>query len=126
MHVLALVLLAVVLLRLALGLLSLVCHAAVWLLVRLCWLVEAGVDRLRQADKTRPRTVLEPTETPIVFKRARARVQPRPDRSIEHPGQDPADVELAQLVTRVVGRRDPATRALTERMLRDATPMEVH
>src|SRR5579859_8156775 len=115
--------LAIVLLRLALDLVLLVCRAVAWLLLRLCWLLEAGVDHLREPRKT---AIVE-----IPPKRARARVQPRAENTsisayASPDAMDPADVELAQLVARVVGRRAPATRALTERMLRDATPMEVN
>jgi|SRR5579859_1776703 len=123
-HAVAVVLLAIVLLRLALDLVLLVCRAVAWLLLRLCWLLEAGVDHLREPRKT---AIVE-----IPPKRARAQSQPTTLKQVNlrspvsSEALDPADVELAQLVARVVGRRAPATRALTERMLRDATPMEVN
>ena len=87
---------------------------------------EAQMTDVRAAVEALTRAIVE-----IPPKRARARVQPRAENTsisayASPDAMDPADVELAQLVARVVGRRAPATRALTERMLRDATPMEVN
>ena len=69
LHALALVLLVIVVVRLALDLVCLVCRAAIWLLVQVCLLVEAGLERLREPRKS---SILE-----IRPQRTRARVQPR-------------------------------------------------
>ena len=61
LHALALVLLVIVVVRLALDLVCLVCRAAIWLLLQVCLVVEAGLDRLRTSGS---RTA--PTPAPLL------------------------------------------------------------
>jgi len=121
-HPAAALLLPIVLLRLAVDLVLLACRLAVWLLLRLCWLLEAGLDHL---GAPRPKTAI----VEIRPKRVRAQSRSRPEnasispyRSIEHHDVDPTDVVK---LMKILGRRDAGTRALAERMLRDGTRVPI-
>lgn len=126
---LASVLVIILLVRLALNLIDLVLRLAVWLLLRLCWLLEAAIDRLTIRATLRPAAIVQnapirPLQPSVVLKAPTVTVRPtvHATHAVALPQPQADDVAL---LCKKLGRNDPETRKLAESMLASATRVKV-